>query len=366
MILVCPHFLQYRSELMIRVARYFEAAFFPLAGLLAGLGIFSLFLLAQGISPVQFFQLVWLGGFGTAFSWQNTLSRAVPLLLAGLCVAIPVRLGLIVVGGEGAIVMGGIAAASVALLLVGLPGWLGVLLMAGAAALIGALWIGAVGALRHWRGVNETIASLLLAFIAIALMNHLVEGPLRDPASLNTPATPMIDPAFAIGAVPMLNIHWGLVFAVLACVATWIVMERTSWGFAARIIGENQRAAVVQGLPVGWLVLGFTAFGGAMAGMAGYFEVAAVQGAANSSLAAGYGFTGILVAFLARHNALMLIPAAILLAGFEASSGLLQRRMELPDATILVMQGFIFVAILVTESLQVRIRHFLPESWRRE
>ncbi len=89
-----------------------------------------------------------------------------------------------------------------------------------------------------------------------------------------------------------------------------------------------------------------------------------MHGAANASLASGYGFTGILIAFLARHNPLAIIPVAILLAGFEASSGLIQRRMDLPDATTLVLQGFVFVAILMSDTLYGRLKVFTPERWR--
>ena len=353
------------ADWRVRLARPAEAVLIPLAALLLGLSAFALFLAVQGHSPLQFFQLVWLGGFGTAFSWQNTLSRAAPLLLAGLCVAIPARLGLIVIGGEGAIVMGGVAAGAAALWLVGVPTPAGMLGMALAGAMAGALWIGSIGALRHWRGVNETISSLLLAYLAIALMNHLVEGPLRDPVSLNKPSTATIDAALVVGKIPEVNVHWGLLAGVLACVLTWVLLERTTWGFAARVAGQNLRAARVQGLPVGWLMLGFTALAGALAGLAGYFEVAAVHGSANASLAAGYGYSGILVAFLARHNPLAIIPIAILLGGFEASSGLFQRRMGLPDASILVLQGMVFVSILASEAAYGRLRVFTPERWSR-
>ena len=124
------------------------------------------------------------------------------------------------------------------------------------------------------------------------------------------------------------------------------------------------RAAQIQGLPVGWLLIGFTALGGAFAGLAGMIEVSAVQGLANGSLAAGYGYAGILVAFLARHNGIAIIPVAILIGGMEASSGLIQRRMDLPDATVLVLEGFVFVAILLSETLYGRFKAFSPERWR--
>ena len=100
---------------------------------------------------------------------------------------------------------------------------------------------------------------------------------------------------------------------------------------------------------------------GACAGLAGFFEVAAIHGRANASLAAGYGFTGILVSFLARHNPLAIIPVAIMFGGIAASGGLIQRRMDLPDATVLVLQGFIFVILLVSETLYGRFKIFSGE-----
>lgn len=354
-----------RRARLERLARGAEPVALPLLALLAGLAAFALFLLAVGKQPLQFFELVFLAAFGSGFSWQNTLSRAAPLLLAALCVALPARLGLVVIGGEGAIVLGGVAVAAAGMWLAGTPAALALPLLACAGALAGALWIGAVGALRRYRGVNETIASLLMAYLGIALMHHLVEGPLRDPASLNKPSTPALDAALRVDPIPGIGVHWGLVVGLVACVLAWILIERTTWGFAARIAGGNLRAAQVQGLPVGRLMVGFTALGGACAGLAGAFEVTAVHGTANASLAAGYGYTAILVAFLARHNPLAIIPVAFLLGGFEAASGLVQRRMGLPDASILVLQGFVFIAILVSETLYGRIRLFNPERWRK-
>jgi simple sugar transport system permease protein len=288
------------------------------------------------------------------------------LLFAALCVALPARLGLVVIGGEGAIALGGVAAGAAAMALGWAPGAIALPLVALAAMAAGGAWIGAVGWLRHARGVNETIASLLMAYIAIALMNHLVEGPLRDPASLNKPSTAQLVDGLRVGPMPGMDVHWGLPVGILCCIVAWVLIDRTTWGFAARIAGGNVRAAQVQGLPVGRLILGFTALGGAFAGLAGFFEVTAVQGAANGSLAAGFGFTGILISFLARHNPLAIVPVAILLAGFEASSGLVQRRMDLPDATVLVLQGFVFIAILLSDTLYGRLRIFTPERWRRD
>lgn len=340
-----------------------EGLAIPIGAAVAGLGLFSLFLIALGQSPATFLDLVYRGGFGSPFALQNSLQRAAPILFAALCVALPARLGLVIIGGEGAIVLGGLAAAAAAQPLAGAPPALAIPMMALAAALAGAVWIGAVGWLRAYRGVNETIASLLMSYIAIALSNHLIEGLLRDPASLNKPSTRAIGESFMIAPMPGLEVHWGLGSGILACLAAWVLTERTTIGFSARIAGGNVRAAQIQGLPVGRLVVGFTALGGACAALAGYFEVAAVHGNANASLIAGYGYTGILVAFLARHNPLAILPVAFLLGGIEASSGLIQRRMHLPDATVLVLEGLLFILVLVSETLYGRFKVFSPHLW---
>lgn len=259
--------------------------------------------------------------------------------------------------------MGGLAAAVTGTAVAGLPMGLGMVLMAIAGMVLGGAWMGTVGALRIKRGVNETISSLLMAYIAIALLNHFVEGLFRDPASLNKPSTVPLDASLRVGDMPWISAHWGVFAGVVACLFCWILIERTTIGFAAQIAGDNVRAAQIQGLPVAKLVIGFTALGGSFAGLAGYFEVAAIHGSANDSLIAGYGYTGILVAFLARHNPLAILPVAVLFSGFEASGGLIQRRMDLPDATILLFEGMVFIIILLSEALYGRLRIFQPDFW---
>ncbi len=347
------------------LARRSEAFAIPLLALIFGMVLFSVFLITQGRSPLDFLDIVWRGGFGSWFSIQNTLSRASPLLLTALCVALPARLGLVVIGGEGAIVLGGVAAAALGASFTTAPSFIVIPLMGLAGMLAGGIWIGTVGALRHYRAVNETISSLLMAYIAIALMNQLVEGPLRDPASLNKPSTHPLAEAYRIGSIPGMDVHWGLAVGIIACTLSWVLIEKTRWGFAARIAGGNVRAAQIQGLAVGPLIVGFTALAGAFSGLAGMIEVAAVQGNANASLAAGNGYTGILVAFLARHNPLAIIPVSIFLGGIYASGGLVQRRMDLPDATVLVLQGLLFIIILFSETLYGRFKMFNPDLWKR-
>src|SRR5215468_9676755 len=330
----------------------------PAGALVVSLLVFGMFVAGSGSNPFAAYSLMYTGGFGTWFSWQNTLQRAAPLILTALCTAIPAHLGLVIIGGEGALVLGGLSAVVTALHLpVGTP-WMVQFAMALAGMTAGGLLILIAGALRHYRGVNETISSLLLTYIAIAVFNHLVEGPMRDPASLNKPSTAALHETHMLGMLPGMDVHWGLVYGLLACVVVHVLLSCTVFGFAARMAGGNARAAQLSGLPIGRLILSGCFLAGAAAGLAGMVDVVAVHGRANASLAVGYGYTGILVAFLARHHPLAIIPVAVLLGGIGASGGLLQRRLGLPDATVLVLQGILFVVILASETLRER-RQFM-------
>ena len=332
-----------------------EYVVIPALALAASLGLFGLFVALFGKNPLDLYFYMYQGAFGTWFSWQNTLTRAAPLILTALCTALPAQLGMVIIGGEGALLIGALTATSAALAMGAAPPLVVQIVMAGAGMIGGGVWIMLSGGLRHYRGVNETISSLLLVYIALAVLNYLVEGPMRDPTSLNKPSTRDIGAANMIGTIPGTDVHWGFVFGIVAAVLSYILIYHTVFGFAARVAGGNIRTAKLVGLGVGKLILITCFLAGAAAGLAGTMEVAAVQGRVNANLAAGYGFSGILVAFLARQNPLAVIPIAILLGGIGASGGLLQRRLGLPDASVLVLQGTIFLVVLASDSLYGRL-----------
>ena len=317
--------------------------------------MFGLFVALFGKNPLDLYFYMYQGAFGTWFSWQNTLTRAAPLILTALCTALPAQLGMVIIGGEGALLIGALAATSAALAMPWAPPFVVQLAMVCAGMIGGGLWIMLAGGLRQYRGVNETISSLLLVYIALAILNHLVEGAMRDPASLNKPSTREIGAANMIGSIPGTDVHWGLVFGIVAAIA--VLHPDLSHRVRLRRAGrrrqhprrQDRRPRRRQADPDDLLS------GRRLRGLAGMVEVAAVQGRTNANLAAGYGFTGILVAFLARQNPLAIIPVAILLGGISASGGLLQRRLGLPDASVQVLQGIIFVFVLASDALYGRI-----------
>ena len=330
----------------------------PVFAIAAALLLFGLLGALAGVDPLDVWTTLFTGAFGSWFSWQNTLQRAAPLMLTALCVAIPARAGLVVIGGEGALVLGALAGAALPYAMTLPDNTAGTVAVCLAGAVTGGLWVMLAGWLRQYRGINETISSLLLAYIAIGIFKHLVEGPLRDPASLNKPSTHALSEGLRIGGIGGSDIHWGLAIGVVACIGLGLWLRLTASGFSIRVVGGNPRAAQLVGLPATRLILAACGVGGACAGVAGAVEVAAVHTNANASLIAGYGYAGILVSFIARHNPLAIVPVAILFGGFGAAGSLLQRRLGLPDASVLVLQGIAFVLILASEGLRLI-------DWRR-
>ncbi len=376
-----------------------QALIITLAAIVLPVLLFSVFLyLYYDVPPSILFAEMYRGSFGTAFSIANTLQNAAPLILTALCTALPIRVGLINIGAEGALLMGGLAAVSIGLFLGkvmpdGSP-LLGQTAMALAGMGAGGLLIAFVGMLRHWRGVNETISSLLIFYISLGVFNYLVEGPMKDPASANKPSTYEIPQSYWVGylisesepsptdAPPveeetpsftkglyqdtvgiLKQVHWGFGLGVIFCFLTYLLMYHTTFGFAARMIGGNVRAAQASGLPVGWVTFITCSLAGAAAGLAGMIEIGFGEHRANVALNQNYGFTGILVAFMARHHPLGIIPVAILFGGLNASSDLIQQLpYEIPVASIQLLQGIMFMFILAFETFYGRFQIFLPRQ----
>ena len=362
-----------------------ETLFITLAAIVASRVVFGAFIwLYNGKSPLELYGAMYKGAFGDRFAWQRALTDAAPLILAALCTALPARLGLIIIGGEGALAAGALAGVAVGLSLAGWPALTVKVAMILAGMLGGGLVIALAGALSHWRGVNATISSLLIAYILINVFLFVVEGPMRnldfekDPDSANVPSTEKLEEAYWIGDIPWLKempgvklkVHWGLVYGIAFCLFAYVLMYHTTFGFAAQMAGGNVRAAQAAGLPVGRLVVITCLLAGAAAGLAGMVQVAADAHQANANLFsgtgfAGYGFMGILVSFLARHHPLGIIPVGILFGALNGCSGTLQGEpLHLPDATIKVLMGTMFLMVLSFETLYGRLRFFQPKEVR--
>ena len=339
-----------------------ESVVIPAWAILFSLGAFGIFCALAGANPFAVYASIYKAAFGSWYSFQNTLVRAAPLMLCSLATAVPFRLGLVMIGNEGALVIGGLSATVAGLQMPTASPLVVQTVMAIVGMAAGGIWLAISGALKHYRGVNETISSLMMNYIAIAILNQAVNTWIRDPSSLNKPASYAIPDEQMLQPLGDTTIHWGLVFGSIACVIAWVLINQTTLGFQIRTIGSNVRAAQIAGIPVGRITLITCFLAGACPGLAGMVEVAAIHGRASESLNAWYGYSGILVAFLARQNPLGCILISVLLGGLLASGGILQRDLHLPDASITVFQGIVFLAILFSESLYGRWRFFREQQ----
>jgi simple sugar transport system permease protein len=270
-------------------------------------------------------------------------------MLTGLGVSIAFRMLFWNIGAEGQLVMGGFAAGAVALwaptLLPFIPPWAYLPLMIVAGMLGGALWGLVPALLKAYLRVNEIITTLMLNYIAILWLQHLYYGPWKDPQGYGFPGTAQF-PEFAW--LPRLTgrVHLGLIFALVAAAFIWVVLDRTRWGYEIRLIGENQEAARYAGISIARDIILVMLLSGGLAGLAGMAEVAGISHRLQQGLAVGYGFTAIIVAWLAKLNPWGVILVSILMAALLVGGDQIQITMGLPASMALVLQGAILFFML--------------------
>ena len=323
-----------------------EAVARVLGPLAVALAVFAAVLLLFGKNPLRAYLDVFASTLGTGYGFSETIVKMIPLVLTALAVAIPGRIWLINVGGEGQLFMGALAATGAALYLAFLPGWLLPVAMAAAGVLGGGLWAAASGFL-HARGwVSETISTLLMNYVAILLVNFVVFGPWKDPEGLNYPQTAEFVPAAILPTLAGTRIHLGLVFALVALVLFAAAMRWTRWGLEVRAIAGNAEAARRTGIPIGRYVVALMFLGGGLAGLAGMAEVSAIQGRLRPSLSPGYGYSGFLIAWMARGHPVGMVVAAFGLAVITAGGDILQMTQALPGSAVNILMAVMLFVVL--------------------
>jgi simple sugar transport system permease protein len=305
----------------------------------AALAVAGAALAAAGYAPGPALAALVAGSVGSANAWIATLLKATPLLLGGLAVALSFRSGAWNIGVEGQLYAGALAATWLATR--ALPDAPAPLLIGGlgvVAAAAGAAVGGVAGWLRASRGVSEVLATLMLNFIAIQLVALAVHGPLQEAAG----AYPQSDALPAAARLPALGrLHAGVGAALALAFAVHWLLFRTPLGFRLRAAGLAPRAARFAGISPersGALAL---ALSGALAGLAGAFEVAGVTGRLYEGLSPGHGYTAIAVALLARLQPLGVVPAALFFGALEAGAGAMQRQAGVPSVATEIAQGVV-------------------------
>ena len=319
-----------------------------------GLGLiaFAIVLLALGKNPIQAYADTFSYTFGTINGFSVVTARTIPLILTALAVALPSRLGLINIGGEGQLFMGALLGTWGALTFDQLPAILLLPLVVILGFVGGGLWAALPGALRAAGLVHETISTLLLNFVAPMWVNFFIFGAWRSPDSASYPQSNALVDAARLPTVGDTRVHAGLIFGALALVFYWFLMTRTRWGLEMRAIGGNAEGARRVGIPLGRFIIVAMFIAGGMAGLAGMGQVSAVEGRLRQGLSPGFGFAGFLISWLAGGNPLGIVLMAFLFSMITTGGDILQITQGVPFAAVNILLALILFVVLAKPSFR--------------
>lgn len=321
-----------------------------LLALVVGASLGAALLAAAGIDPLAAYLAIMHGAFlDGAAALADTATEATPLILTGLGCAVAFRAGLWNVGAEGQLLVGAWATAGVASF------WWGggrspvltLLLMAAAAILAGALWAMLAGALKAWLGASEILTSLMLCYVAVQWNNYWIYSPWSDRGFQMTPMFPREAwlPTFAdlwpAGSLAGSQAHVGLLVALGAAALLWLIVSRTRFGFELTLMGASVETAHYAGIPVARRTLLVMGLSGALAGLAGMVELAGVVHRLQEHFSPGYGFSGILIAYLARLHPVAVVVAAVLLGGLLVGAKAIQ-----PGGIAMMLEGVLLLSLI--------------------
>lgn len=323
---------------------------------MVGLGsTIPLFLLA-GVDPVAAFQQVF-SVFTTTQGVSESVTRAIPLLLAAVGLCLPFKMGFWNIGAEGQLFMGGFASTLMVLMFTSSPSIVIIPLMLLASFVAGGIWGVIPAFLKARLEVNEVLTTLMMNFIAILWVDFLVYGPWRDPQGYGFPLTPMFPPEARLPLLPGTRVHTGLLIAIASAALVYFLLSYTRWGYEIKVAGESQGAARYAGMSYLLLTLLTMFLSGGFSGVAGMTLVSGIVLRLRHGISPGYGYTAIIIAWLARLNPIGAIVVGLLFGGLLVSGDALQIGLGLAFSTVLIFQGLILLFVVGADALtQYRIK----------
>ncbi|MGE5417324.1 MAG: ABC transporter permease [Acidobacteriota bacterium] len=331
--------------------------FVPLLAVLMSLLLGAIFLYFYGFDPAEVYSEMFGGAFGSAYGISETLVKGIPLMLCALAVSLAFRMQLWNIGAEGQLYMGAFASGGIALYLGHLSTWLVLPLMLICAIIAGGLWGFIPGFLKaRWR-VNETLTSLMLNYVAIFWVDYLIFGPWKDPNGRNFPLTAFFPESASLPTLGDTRVHAGLILAIIVAVALWYVLRYSRWGYEVRVMGESLEAARYSGMNNLRNIMLVMAISGAVAGIAGMVETSGVTHRVQQGLSPGYGYTGIIVAWLGRLHPFIIIIISFLFGGL-LTGGYSVQTIGIPFSITQMLQGFLLFFLLggeifITHSVKI-------------
>ncbi len=315
-----------------------------------------------GGDPVRSFGHIIVSAFGSVGVISDTLVKATPLILTGLACALAFRMRLWNIGAEGQFLLGAWGASAIVLapiLPAGTPAIIVIPAMMLAGALAGGAWGFIPGILRARLGVSEIITTLMLNYVALLWVQYWVFGPWSEGGFQQTHQFPpeawlprLTDLAAQYPVLGGLTVHLGLIFGIIVATIMWIALERTRWGYEIRLIGDSPRAARYAGIDIGRKIIVVFVISGALAGLGGMSEVGGVVHRLQDHISPGYGYTAIIIAYLARFGPFRVIVASILFGALILAGREIQ-----PSGVPAMIQGIILFSLIGGDVLiRYRIR----------
>ena len=321
----------------------------PLISVAIALFIAGFLLLSVGVNPLEAYREILIEAVGSLYGLSETLVKTTPLIFTGLGVSLAFRMQIWNIGAEGQLYLGAMGATWVALFSGIGNHWLMLTAMFAAAFLCGGLWAGVAGFLRARWQVNEVIVTLLMNYIAILWVDYLVYGPWKDPQGFNFPLTAQFSDTARLAEYFNTRLHSGFFLALFIALLLYLFMERTVWGYQIKVIGSNPKAAQYAGMRTGLAIFGVLFLSGAIAGLAGFSEVAGLQHRLQHGISPGYGYTAIIIAWLAKRSAIGVVIVSFLLGILLVGGDSLQLLWQLPVAFAYAFQGLILFFLLASD-----------------
>jgi len=310
----------------------------------------SVLFILTGANPVLAYYYMFVGAFGNFSLTVETLVRMTPILLVSLGLAVSFKCKVWNIGAEGQLYMGAMVGTIAAVSLGNTPVTL--LISIALCILAGMAWAGIPALMKTHLGINEVITTFLMNYVAIYFVQWLIAFPFRSPDTLFPESAQLPAAAILPILVPSTRLHLGVLIAIfLAIPLVYLLMMRSTFGYKLKAVGENPEAAKYGGINIKRTMLMALVISGALAGLAGFFEVSGIQFRMRGSLSPGYGYTGIVVALLGQNNPIGVAISSIFIAAIYNGAFEVSRVLNQPQGIVDFIQGVLIIFVLSSESI---------------
>lgn len=309
----------------------------------------SVLIFILGINPLDAYMSIISESLGSFYGITETLVKTTPLIFCGLGVALAFRMQLWNIGAEGQLYMGAFGATLVALFFKSDSHFLVISLMIISAIFFGGIWGLIPGVLKAFLNVNETIVTLLMNYIAILWVDFLVYGPWKDPKGFNFPLSEKFPETAILQEFFDSRLNLSFFIAILSVILVYILIEKTVLGYEIKVIGSNPKAALYAGINMKKGIMLIMFISGGLCALGGFGELAGIQHRLQHAVSPGYGYTAIIIAWLAKRSALGVLVVSLFMGIIFVGGDALQISYRIPVAMVSVFQGLILFTLIVSE-----------------